>query len=105
MQDSLPLTIFQASLGTGSILFAVFSFLFTIFATMSTVSRPEDLNRPRPRVVHELRLLCRLIAITGVLNFLITLLSFISMKLSDVLGILLAGGISLVMLCTVAITI
>jgi hypothetical protein len=77
--DPFPAIAFQSTLSTGAILFGVFGFVYTIYATFSSPDEPDDLIRPP--IVNSLRLWCRIIAILSLINSFVTFYSLFLMRL------------------------
>ena len=65
MLDPFFSLTFQSGLNIGALLFGVFGFLYSVYAMNSA-------HEVRPPIVRSLRLLCRMIAILIVINFLIS---------------------------------
>lgn len=95
-----PSVAFQSSLGTEAILFGVFGFLYSVFAT--NASSPD-----RAPIVGKLRLVCRFIALLIVVNAALTVYSLLSLGILG-LGwgnIILGAGFVVTMLAIAAFSI
>lgn len=92
-----PSIAFQSSLATEAILFGVFGFLYAVFGTFSAQATPKN---PRPPVVKDLKLVCRIIALVISFNAIITVYSLFALNILNMGGgnIFLGGGLTLIML-------
>lgn len=107
-QVDFPSIAFQASLATGSLLFAAFGLLYTVYATYAPLEEPptsiSEASKRRP-IIRPLIRLCRAIAALLVLNMLLTGLSAWLMKPTQWSDWVLAGGLFIIMVVTTVMSV
>lgn len=107
-QVDFPSVAFQASLATGSLLFAAFGLLYTVYATYAPLGDPptsiSEASKRQP-IIRPLIRLCRAIAALLVLNMLLTGLSAWLMKPTQWSDWVLAGGLFLIMVVTTVMSV
>jgi uncharacterized membrane protein len=97
--QGFPPIAFQSSLGTGAILFGVFGFLYTIFATLAFN------NNHRPPIINTIRLACRLVALLCIVNAVITLCSLVLLNDMSMNDWLVGWGLVFVAAATAIISV
>src|SRR6202035_6182012 len=97
MSDFLTIA-FQSSLSTNAILFGVFGFLYSVFASYSNVVAPNGSAKRSP-LARALRMVCRILAVfilfNAALTFYALYLIYLGGALSNLNMFILALGLAL----------
>jgi hypothetical protein len=99
--SDFPSIAFQSSLGIEAILFGVFGFLYSVYATYSVIDTSENLdvveNLRRAPIVRQLKRVCRFIALLIAANALLTVCSLALQNLTGLGNIILGTGLVAIM--------
>ena len=90
MVDTFPPIAFQSSLGTSSLLLAIFGFLYGIYANFGP--KPGEIAKLPPDIVRNLEILCKVLAPIIAVNSGITIWSLAIMGLTGLANIVFAVG-------------
>jgi hypothetical protein len=89
-------TTYGATLSTGALLLTAFTFLYSIFISLSTSQSGRLRDRPI-QFVNSLRLFCRLIALLSIFDFALNYASLVLLNLSKAPEIILGAGLTLIL--------